>query len=145
MIRITSFDGANRFLSNFYPSPVTLAETTYPTVEHAYQASKTLDIEARRKIAAVKNPGHAKRMGKFVKWRPDWVKCKLPMMRALVMQKFSTHASLRKMLLDTGDAELIEGNTWGDTFWGVCDGRGENHLGKILMDVRKTLREEDEL
>jgi predicted NAD-dependent protein-ADP-ribosyltransferase YbiA (DUF1768 family) len=56
-----------------------------------------------------------------------------------VKDKFSRNPELRVKLLNTGDLQLVEGNYWGDTFWGVCNGKGENHLGKILMRVRKEL------
>ena len=64
---------------------------------------------------------------------------RIDIMTALVTQKFNRHIDLRKKLLATGDEELIEGNWWGDTFWGVCRGKGDNHLGKILMEVRSKL------
>jgi predicted NAD-dependent protein-ADP-ribosyltransferase YbiA (DUF1768 family) len=56
----------------------------------------------------------------------------------LVRQKFR-EPKLRELLAGTRNAELIEGNYWGDRFWGVYvgDGKGENHLGKILMQVRE--------
>jgi predicted NAD-dependent protein-ADP-ribosyltransferase YbiA (DUF1768 family) len=60
-------------------------------------------------------------------------------MEGLVRQKFSKDPVLRQRLLDTGDQDLVEGNTWGDTFWGVCRGQGSNWLGRILMDVRAEL------
>ena len=60
-------------------------------------------------------------------------------MRDALIQKFSDK-KLQKKLIDTGDAELIEGNWWGDKFWGVCEGEGENHLGKLLMEVREMFK-----
>ena len=46
--------------------------------------------------------------------------------------------SAREKLLDTGNAELQEGNNWGDRYWGVDlkTGYGENRLGRIIMKVR---------
>jgi predicted NAD-dependent protein-ADP-ribosyltransferase YbiA (DUF1768 family) len=81
----------------------------------------------------------AKRYGKIVVMRPDWNDVRLAIMEDLVRQKFLT-SSMERLLLSTGDAELIEGNYWGDTFWGVCRGVGENHLGKILMKIREELK-----
>lgn len=73
--------------------------------------------------------------------RPDWDSIKIEVMRRLVRQKFYNDSILAGWLCATGDAELVEGNSWGDTFWGQCPvGRGFNHLGMILMDVRKELR-----
>jgi predicted NAD-dependent protein-ADP-ribosyltransferase YbiA (DUF1768 family) len=65
-------------------------------------------------------------------------------MEDLSRQKFS-HPELRQKLLDTGSCTLVEGNTWGDTFWGVCDGVGENHLGKLLMTIRADLESDPSL
>jgi len=60
-----------------------------------------------------------------------------------VREKFKQE-DLKQMLLDTGDQELVEGNTWNDTFWGVCRGEGQNNLGKILMKVRMELRQQSD-
>jgi ribA/ribD-fused uncharacterized protein len=117
---------------------VEFEDYVYPSVEHAYQAAKTLDPKEREYFLQNVRPGLAKLKGKEVTLRPDWDSVKLKVMYDLVKQKFSTEPT-RTMLLNTGDAELIEGNTWGDTFWGVFRGRGENHLGKILMQVRNEL------
>lgn len=58
----------------------------------------------------------------------------------LVSNKFTNHSHLSEQLLMTGDVPLIEGNTWGDTTWGVYNGTGTNWLGKILMEVRTSLK-----
>lgn len=133
---IKSFSGRYRFLSNFYPATVLLEGHVYPSVEHAYQAAKFPPGQRE----PFRNPdlkaGQAKRMG-HGKGGPDWRRKSLLVMRELVLQKFFYHHNLKELLLRTGDVELVEGNTWGDTFFGVCNGVGENYLGKILMDVRK--------
>ena len=49
--------------------------------------------------------------------------------------------TLKTNLLKTGDAMLIEGNTWGDRIWGQVNGVGENNLGKILMRIREELKD----
>ena len=131
---IDSFSGPYRWLSNFWTALVVLDGVTYPTVEHAYQAAKTLDLAARAGFTAG-SAGEAKRLGRTVTIRPDWDAVKLSVMEDLVRQKFSD-SSLRALLLATAPHELVEGNWWGDRFWGVCKGSGENHLGKILMRVR---------
>lgn len=136
---ISSFSGPNRFLSNFWPAVVELDGLQYPTVEHGYQAAKTNQISQRILIRECKFPAQAKRLGSRVILRHDWNEVKLSVMANLVHQKFTLHPDLSTLLLATGDQELIEGNTWGDRFWGVCGGRGENHLGKILMGVRMEL------
>lgn len=65
---------------------------------------------------------------------------KLGVMLELVQKKFHP-IFMQNRLLATDNAELVEGNYWGDRFWGVCKGEGENHLGKILMRVRKELHD----
>ena len=74
--------------------------------------------------------------------RADWNDIKLDIMKRLNEQKFMI-PDLRRKLCDTYPHDLIEGNTWGDTFWGVCDGKGSNHLGKILMAIRMQLMIDD--
>ena len=137
---ITSFSGRNRFLSNFYEADVVLDGVGFPTVEHAYQAAKTENFKLRMRIRRVEKPAHAKAMGRDLKLLPDWdTKLKIPVMRDLLMQKFS-RKPLSLWLAATGGRELIEGNTWGDTFWGECPlGNGENNLGILLMEVREEM------
>jgi len=139
MTRIERFTGDYDFLSNFHPSPIEVDGILYPTVEHAFQAAKTFVLEEKQGIAAAATPGRAKRMGRKVQLRPDWEHVKVGIMEELVRLKFATHADLREKLLATGNAELIEGNNWNDTFWGVCRGRGRNELGLILMKLRSEL------
>lgn len=130
---INQFTGPYRFLSNFYPARVVLDGDEYPTVEHAYQAAKT-DIE-REVIRRAPTPGIARKLGRMVMVRSDWEVVKVEIMRGLLKQKFSD-PKLRQMLLDTGDAELVEGNWWNDTFWGKYKGEGKNMLGVMLMLIR---------
>jgi N-glycosidase YbiA len=139
---IDSFQGKHRWLSNFWPAQVAYDGQIYPTVEHAYVASKTLDLSMRGVVCSTTSPGHVKRLGKNLVLRPNWENLKYSIMEYLVTQKFYNHKDLREMLLSTGDMELVEGNGWGDTYWGVCNGVGQNHLGKILMKVRKELQED---
>ena len=145
---IESFTGAYRFLSNFWPAIVKMYGLMYPTVEHAYQAAKIPfegGAEAREAIRKAPTPGQAKRAGNKAALRPDWEQFKVPAMLALVRRKFNEHEGLKIKLLATGNRELIEGNTWGDTFWGVCRGEGKNMLGQILMHVRDEIRAGHEL
>ena len=149
-MRIVQFKGEYRFLSNFFPSKVTHWGIKHRTVEHAYQAAKCgeWDVHHRAAIAAKPTARAVKSAGRAVSEEMDpgtmkwWRSVNLQIMLDLVRQKFTRHKDLQEKLLETGDAELIEGNTWGDTFFGVCRGTGENHLGKILMKVRKELKEE---
>jgi ribA/ribD-fused uncharacterized protein len=133
---IDAFKGRYAFLSNFYAAPVQYCGEAYPTVEHAYQAAKTLDFDVRRRIRAARTPGVAKRIGQLVSLRPQWDIMRCDVMMTLVWQKF-LDAQLRLRLLDTGTRPLIEGNGWGDRFWGVAGGQGENQLGRILMIIRQ--------
>lgn len=133
---ITRFNEYNRFLSNFWPVKIVVDGVEYPSVEHAFQASKTLSLPDRFTIKGISGPGQAKRFGRTVPVRPGWDVMKVGVMLGLLRQKFSD-PTLRTRLLDTGDAELVEGNWWGDTYWGVCKGVGENMLGKLLMKVRE--------
>lgn len=135
---IVSFSGEHRFLSNFYPVNVKYEGKTYRSVEHAYQAAKTEDEGARKKIREAQTAGEAKRLGRRVKMSDDFEYHKVSVMKELLLQKFK-YPELKAKLLATGNSGLIEGNTWGDTFWGVCAGVGENHLGKLLMEVRAEL------
>lgn len=137
---ITSFTGPHAFLSNFYPVQVMLDGIDYPSVEHAYQAAKTVWADERMRVRKCVRAVDAKRMGKRVTMRPDWEQVKLQVMEDLLRQKFKGHEHLRKWLSDTGAVQIIEGNWWGDTFWGVCKGKGTNHLGRLLMEVRDHVR-----
>lgn len=135
---------ATRFLSNFYPIQIQLDDVEYPSVEHAYQAAKTLDKGARAQIAACGSPGEAKRLGRKLKIREDWEEVKIPIMQQLLEQKFLWHKDLEALLQKTRDAQIIEGNYWHDNFWGSCTcnkcgDKGQNVLGKMLMDIRACL------
>lgn len=131
---ISEFQGDFRFLSNFWPCVIEFEGIKFSSVEHAYQAAKTLDIKERKRIAKLLTPGKAKRAGKELMLRPDWEEIKLSIMRELLIKKFSHRELMFRLKLTEG--ELIEGNNWGDTFWGICRGQGENHLGKLLMEIR---------
>lgn len=138
---IYGFTGEYRFLSNFYPSVVTLEGVQYPTVEHAYQAAKTFNPYEREYIRTRSTPAAAKRSGKtFFRMRPDWDDAKVYVMEGLLRQKFTGYHDLSLKLYETGDIYIEETNTWGDTFWGVCNGKGQNVLGNLLMKIRSDIR-----
>lgn len=132
---INGFDGQYRFLSNFFPVLIHFEERTYLSVEAAYQAAKTLDLDERKRFERI-SPAGAKRLGRRVELRPDWETVKIDIMRQLLGQKFRINTELYIKLSQTGTHELIEENWWGDTFWGKCRGEGENWLGKLLMEIR---------
>ncbi len=148
---ISRFRGKYRFFSNFADSPFVFEGLRYPTVEHAYQERKTLDTKQRVVIRMASTPGIAARIGrsKSTILRPDWYEIKGKIMEPLVHEKFRQNPQLAKMLIETGDAILIEGNYWHDNYFGICScvecHEGEqplNILGEILMGVRNRLREE---
>lgn len=126
------------FLSNFYLREITYEGVLYTCTESAYQAQKTLDIEERIRISKL-DPDTAKQEGRKLTLRDDWDDVKLQVMYEICLIKFTKYPDLKRRLLETGNEELVEGNDWGDTYWGVCDGKGENHLGKILMRIRSEL------
>lgn len=137
---IAEFQGAYRFLSNFFPS-----QEVPPTLEHRFQAEKTLDLAWINRILGATTPGAAKRLGRKAPLRKDWDQIKDQIMLDLVRKKFK-QPDLRRLLLMTGTEELVEGNDWGDMYWGVvysgtAGGRGHNKLGKILMQVRNEVRQ----
>ena len=136
---INAFSGKFAFLSNFYPSPITFEGAVYPTVEHAFQAAKALTPAERLPVLMADTPGKAKRLGRKLVLRPNWDQLRIGVMHELLCLKFCPGSLLSTQLLGTGDAELVEGNTWNDHFWGVCKDSGENHLGKLLMEVRAEL------
>lgn len=132
---IDRFSGEYSFLSNFHSVRIKYEGLIYPSVEHAYQASKTLVKSVRVKVREAPTAGIAKKMGRRIELRDDWDKVKLEIMRSLLLKKFRV-LELRSRLLGTVGEELVEGNNWGDRYWGVCGGKGENNLGKLLMEVR---------
>jgi len=136
---INKFQGETRWLSNFYECNIEVDGQTYLTTEHAFQSFKTLDPEEHEKVRLASTPGKAKRLGRKVQLRPDWEDIKITVMKRVNRIKFRD-PELRQRLLDTGDQELVEGNTWNDRFWGVCKGKGRNELGKILMEIREEIR-----
>ena len=137
---IIRFQGEHSFLSNFYPSPMHIDGVDYATVEHAYQAAKTLDDELRRHIAAQPTPAKAKWAGRKLELRPNWHTIRDGIMLGLLKVKFRD-AGLRQKLDETLPHSLTEGNNWHDTYWGRCfcsrcKGAGHNRLGQLLMIVR---------
>lgn len=145
------------WLSHFHPAPIELDGVVWPTVEHYYQAQKSFDPAYRQAILEARFPGKAKRLarqpaalGKQSRqsWfqknhalpRSDWHEVKLDIMRRADLAKFTQHCDLRDLLLATGEAELIEDSA-SEPFWGIgLDGDGLNWAGRVLMEVRETLR-----
>lgn len=133
------------WLSNFYRAEFVWDGIIWPTSEHAYQAAKCADRQVRLNISRLPFPGEAKKYGQLVPIDPDWSSKKIPMMKEILTCKFRQNPDLKEKLLATGNTRIEEGNTWNDTFWGVCppgSENGLNHLGELLMELREELRGE---
>ncbi len=135
---IREFIDAYAFLSNFYHSPVKYRNLIYLNAEAAFQAQKE-SCEKDKEQYTRMNPAQAKLVGRNCNLREDWEEIKEQTMYEIVKAKFTQNEALARLLLATGDAYLEEGNWWHDTTWGVCNGVGQNKLGKILMRVREEL------
>ncbi len=136
---IKSFRGEYEFLSNFYGALVSFEGERYPSVEAAFQAAKTLNLEQRKNFRIMDSPQTARYWGRRLKLRPDWDEIKDGVMLECLRSKFAW-PHLREKLLATGDAILIEGNRHGDKYWGQVAGEGKNTLGKLLMQVRDEIK-----
>lgn len=145
-VPVNGSDLPERFpFSNFQPVPVSHEGILYPSVEHYYQAMKTLDLAERRRIAQLPTPGMAKTAGKKLFHRRDWERVKIEVMRDGLKKKFSPGSAYLAALLRTGSDEVVESNRWHDVFWGRCiclqhNGAGENQLGQLLMELRTEAR-----
>lgn len=159
---VTSFSSTYRFLSNPFPRPVWFEDVTYPSAEHAFQAAKTLDWDTRRRIAGTGLTWQeAKSAGRSLQLRPGWDKIRRAVMLQVLLAKFTQNDDLGDALAATGDRMLLEGNWWGDTYWGAVkrghrqwsadltwwqhwDGvwAGGNWLGVALMHARYMLAPE---
>lgn len=134
MQSIEGFFGHWRFLSNFHLCEILYEGVVYPSVENAYMAAKTTDLDERKQFEKC-TPAVAKQKGRKVKLRENWDEMRIDIMRQLINYKFDI-PELKEKLLSTKNCYLEETNTWKDTFWGVCEGVGENNLGKLLMEKR---------
>jgi len=137
---IDRFSDKYIFLSNFYRCSVNYKGIIYPTSENAYQAEKCVSIVDKIKFVNI-TPGQAKRLGRKIDIVSNWDEIKLGVMRKILEVKFSI-PELRALLIRTEDSLLIEGNYWGDIYWGVYNGVGENWLGRLLMEIRSEIGRE---
>jgi ribA/ribD-fused uncharacterized protein len=136
---IKSFNGPYSCFSNFYLREVKYKDKIYKTKEHAFQCQKATNQKDFDYVFEAPTPFNAKRRARKILLRDNWNLVRTGIMKEIVFEFFKQHNDLRDILLSTDNVELIEGNDWGDIFWGVCNGEGENHLGKILMEVRDIL------
>jgi ribA/ribD-fused uncharacterized protein len=147
VINFYSTTAAYGCFSNFAAYPIRLKEKKWPTSEHYLQAQKFAGTDREDEVRVAKSPSAAARMGRSREHplRPDWEEIKDAVMREAVLAKFSQHEDLRKILLATGEALLVE-HTANDSYWGDGgDGKGRNMLGQILMSVREELRAKESL
>jgi ribA/ribD-fused uncharacterized protein len=134
---IKKFQKEYRFLSNFWPCQVEYDGDNYPSVENAYQAAKFNKEE--RSVFKRCTAGEAKKLGQKATLVDNWEDKKIDIMKNLVLQKFTKNETLKQQLILTSGQYIEEGNTWGDVFWGTCNGVGKNNLGKIIMEVRENV------
>ena len=152
--KIDSFTGKYAFLSNFYKCTFFYRGEEFPTAEHAFVFEK--DGNKERFVLQYRgvmlnqvtfddflwlSPREAKHLGHRIVLRDSWNDLRIGKMYDILSAKFSIQC-LEKALRETGNDYLVEGNSWGDTFWGVCNGKGHNHLGKLLMEARDSLSQE---
>jgi ribA/ribD-fused uncharacterized protein len=141
---ITSFSGPHEFLSNFYRSPVIFEGLVFPSVEHAFQATKTNSHYRRVEFTDPRMTcANAKRLGRRLSLRPNWEDVKADVMTTCLRAKFARGSELAARLIETQGLTLVEGNTWHDNEWGSClcgsarcQAPGKNKLGALLMQVR---------
>lgn len=143
-MNILSFRGKYYFLSNFYDAAFIYDGIRYGNAEAAFQAQKCMKKEEKERFSYLP-ASEAKRLGRKVHMRQDWNRIKVDVMKNILRAKFNQNPDIQCKLMETGNAMLAEGNTWGDTFWGVdmITGEGQNMLGELLMQIRKEYEEEE--
>lgn len=134
------FSGELSFCSNFYHAEFVYKEIKFPTSEHAYQWSKCKNLEDKNEVLKSTNPVDAKKIGRHAEMVDNWDNVKIQTMYEILKAKF-TNLYLAERLIKTENTELIEHNYWKDFYWGVCDGKGENWLGRLLMKIREELKQ----
>ena len=144
MKKIETQKEENYFLNTMSACYIKINGITYPSVEHAFQAMKTLDVAIHQQIADCENPVDAIAIGKNLTPRQGWLDNRLKIMEKLLTLKFEKE-TYKGLLLATGDTEISNVNAYGDQFWGVREdtGQGQNWLGQLLMKVRTTINTRD--
>ena len=147
---IRKFDDEYKFLSNYFPVFIEYKGLKFPSSEHAFQAEKAVSEQQRRMIQQSPTAGKAKILGKIITIKPEWESIKVKVMKEVQEAKYS-NLYLKRKLIKTKQAILIEGNIWHDNFWGDCECIrcqhiiGQNNLGKILMELRKQYQKEEDM
>lgn len=140
MKKITEFVEEFSWLSNFTPVKIMFDGDEYPSVEHAYMSAKSHDEGWKEFCQNTKNPGSVKRASRKIKLREGWDDIKFDIMLRCLEKKF-IQEPFKSKLIETGDAYIMEGNWWKDTYWGIDlkSGEGNNYLGKLIMGIRTDL------
>lgn len=140
---INSFRGYHAWLSNMYSCNIEFMGHKFKSVENAYMfVKRPSDLDWLNKCLEL-SPGDVKKASKLIAVREDWESVKLSIMYELLKKKF-TQEPFRTDLLNTRGENIVEGNRWNDTFWGVdiksSPNVGENWLGRLIMDIRTKLK-----
>lgn len=129
---------AHRPLSNFHLEKFYYKDILWPSSENAYQAMKGFPDQYEQ--VSRLSPKESKRWGKTCRMSdPKWDSKKVDVMMEILIEKYKQCPIAREVLKSTGEHYIEETNFWSDVWWGVYQGKGKNHLGKILMEIRKTL------
>lgn len=129
-------------LSNFSSFAIEWKGKLHMTSEHVYHCEKFEDEEMKEKIRNTRSAHDAFKLAQANedKYRKDWHDVKVSIMKEILLAKVDQHPYVKKKLIDSGDKELIE-DSWRDSFWGWGeDHNGQNHLGKLWMQIRKELK-----
>lgn len=133
-------------LSNLYKRAIAFEGEVFPTAEHAYQAGKARKPEVRQWLLNAPTPALvAMAAHNLYTWDivPNWSQIKFDRMLEVLRAKFTQHEDLRRILISTGSARLVESGRVDNAVnrtWGEVNGRGLNKLGLLLMQVRDELR-----
>lgn len=141
-MKILFYETPYYLFSNWSAHAVVYKGISYPTAEHAYHSQRFTDSEIIQKILTAKSPYEAKRITQeyIDQQKSDWDDVKISIMGEIITEKILQHEDVKKTLLQTGDAELIE-NSPVDYFWGIGEnGTGQNELGKIWMNLRELFK-----
>ena len=139
---VKGFFGEYRWLSNYEVCDIVYKGELYTSTEAAYHSAKNDDEYIKSNIRNM-GPKESKTYSKTIPLRKDWDSVKKQVMYDVLLDKFTRHQYLREKLLSTGSKYLEEANWWGDTYWGVCEGKGKNTLGDLLMKIRNEIKMEE--
>jgi predicted NAD-dependent protein-ADP-ribosyltransferase YbiA (DUF1768 family)/RNA recognition motif-containing protein len=145
---IDNFNGVFDFLNNEYPCKVYFEGRLYPSVFHAFQAARSDKDHERAKMSLADSMQELYELATEIEDPIDWHNKRLTVMEKCIRDKFRRDRELREKLRKTGNRDLINSyadRTASNLFWGMVDGKGENHLGQILMNVRLDIHTETEL